>query len=135
MSETPAGIFAVIDGRTQRVDLKVLGLDDDTMKPIGATNAATRFIKNKRLSLLPKDQLLPFIPSPSSYQYLEETKVIGKIVSVSSSEELKNEYKFLKEGLSKLGISIKETEDNADITLALERSTDGAEESLSLIHI
>ena len=129
MSETPAGIFAVIDGRTQRVDLKVLGLDDDTMKPIGATNAATRFIKNKRLSLLPKDQLLPFIPSPSSYQYLEETKVIGKIVSVSSSEELKNEYKFLKEGLSKLGISIKETEDNADITLALERSTDGAEES------
>ncbi len=129
MSETPVGIFAVIAGTTQHVDLKVLGLDDDTMEPIGATNAATRFLKNSRLSLLAKDQLLPFIPSPSSFQYLEESKVIGKIVSVSSSEELENEFKFLKDGLSKLDISIKKADDNADITLALEKSNDGAEES------
>ena len=129
MSETPAGIFAVIDGSPEQVNLTVEGVNDDTMDPIGPTTAATRFVKNNRLSILPKDDLLPFIPSPSSYQYLDESKVIGKIVSVTSSEELKNELNFLKDGLSKLGISIKETEDNADITLALERSNDGAEES------
>ncbi len=131
-SERPAGMFAVIDGKPQAIELAVSGFDDKTMAPINPTTAATRFLKNERLTLLPKDELLPIIPSPQSYQYLDEAKVLGSIVSISASEGLDNEVGTLKTALSNLGITLKETDDNADITLAIKRSKDKANESYLL---
>lgn len=132
MSEVPVGMFLALNNKAIEVDLSIEGMDEDALQPINPTTASTRFVANNRLTLLPKEDLLPIIPRPRSYQYLEEYKVLGSIVSISVSEELDNEFNALKDGLEKLGFSLKQTENDPDILLALEMSDDRANEAYQL---
>jgi len=129
-SELPVGLFAVIDGQPLEVSYSTKGMDEKTLKGLNPTTALTRYEKNKRLSTLDRDELLPFIPSPTEYTYLDEEKVIGGIVSVSASEGLDKELSALRSGLNKRDIEITNpSQGDADITIALRELEDKAEDS------
>ena len=129
-SEMPVGIFAVIDGKPRDIAYSSKGMDEKTLTELNPTTAKTRYEKNKRLSTLDRDKLLPFIPSPTEYTYLDEEKVLGRVISVSASEGLDNEVQALSAGLKTRDISITSTSrDDADITIALRQLDDKAEDA------
>ena len=118
-SELPVGVFAVKDGQPIDIIFTSSGMNEDVLAPLQPTTALTRFVDNQRLSLLPREELLPFIPSPTSYTYLNEVKVLGRIVSFAASEGLDKEISMLTSGLEALGITGKKVDDDADITVAI----------------
>jgi len=129
-SEMPVGVFAVIDGQPREVAYSTRGMDEKVLRELNPTTALTRYEKNKRLSTLDRDELLPFIPSPSEYTYLDEEKVIGRFISVTASEGLDKEIQALKDGLRERNIEITDTsQDDADITIALRQLEDKAEDA------
>ena len=132
-SEMPVGVFAVIDGKPREVSYSTKGLNEKTLMALEPTTAATRYEKNKRLSTLDRDELLPFIPSPTEYTYLDEEKVLGRVITVSASEGLENEVQALTSGLKKRNISIaSNSQDDADITIALRQIEEKHEDAYRL---
>ena len=132
ISEAPMGMFIVIDGNPRAVNLVTTGIDENTLSPLNPTTAATRFLDNARLTLLSKDELLPYIPRPSFHQYLSEVKILGSVVSYSASTGIEREIEFLKDGLSSLGITLKKESGESDITLAIEQTNDPSHEAYEL---
>lgn len=132
MSEVPVGMFIVVGGKTQEVDATILGMDFETMAPLQPTTPEIRFKENSRLSLLNKDQLLPIIPSPHFYKYLNEEKILGSIISYVASEELENEISYLKDNLRRLGVDLVKKEENADLTIAYNVQKDIPDEGYRL---
>ena len=120
-SELPVGVFGVIDGDPEEVLFTTSGMDEKTLASINPTTALSRFESNERLSLLPREELLPFIPSPTSYTYMDESKVIGRVITYTASDDLGKEVRSLVDGLDKLGISAQRVQKDADITLAIRK--------------
>jgi hexosaminidase len=65
-------------------------------------SAETNFMENTGLSLITKEQLLPFIPSPVSYKPTGRKVVFSDMVRIVYEEGLENEAKYFTDLLAKL---------------------------------
>ncbi|MBK7172903.1 MAG: carbohydate-binding domain-containing protein [Bacteroidales bacterium] len=69
-----------------------------------AESSLDRYKANERLSLIPGDQLPPFLPSPLKYQYLPGFFQLKTTLQVSASGGLGSEHNYLVQLLKQLGL-------------------------------
>ncbi len=131
-SEVPKGLFLVKDNNPRDVNFEVIKLDEKILEDVNPSTSSTRYHENRRLSLIDPDELLPLIPRPEEYTYLNEKKILGAVISYVASDELDNEIDLFKGDLMKIGKTLVEKDNAPDITLALITGSNSEESSYRL---
>ena len=131
-SELPKGAFLVLNGIPQAINFSTGKIDETALSSLRPTTQKIRYNENKRLTKLPYEDLLPIIPEPAEYSYIDEIKSIGSIVSLNVSNGLENELTFLRNAMNDFGIQIKDVDQDADITVALVQNVQLEDEAYNL---
>lgn len=109
-SDFPRGAYFIEKGKIFPKNLEI----EEPMLPAQTTantydhrqveTAEIRYEKNKHLSLLPVNQLPPFLPTPRQYSYLSGQFIIPSLVTIKADAGLGEETVYLKEFLTEAGI-------------------------------
>lgn len=123
MSETPQGVFIVLEGQAHKIPEPVLkGVDIQTLAANGPATPAQRYQEYKDLQVLPREDLLPFIPSPISYLKQSGTLSIPATLTIGGEIIAPRAIASLEHYASNLNTSIETTSDEPFIKLIQDES-------------
>ncbi|MFT4568387.1 MAG: hexosaminidase [Saprospiraceae bacterium] len=117
-SESPKGIFVVIDGKAFNIpNAKTQGINTTILAKNNPYTNEDRYMDYSKLKELPKEQLLPFIPSPSIFNKNSGKYSIDKNISIGGSLDAPTAIAALKRHSQILNIAVTKSEDSATIIL------------------
>ncbi len=116
-SETPKGVFAVINNEVIPVETDIVGVDINTLEPINPITPQRRYKAYERLTLLPTSDLLPFFPTPTVYNSKQGALALKNQISVSGELLTKNILATLQQRAKALNVTFQKVTSPGDLRL------------------
>ena len=117
-SESPKGIFIVIDGQATNIpDAKINGINTEVLAANNPYTDEDRYQDYSKLKILPKEKLLPIIPSPSVYESKKGKYTVGSSMTVGGSLNAPKAIASLQRYASKLDIKTSTSNFTPNISL------------------